>query len=307
MFLPPHWGTYYFTLHYECVDGTSMDVAYSLYAAPAPLVAEWPYPDRGVVGNDYRLQLTAQGGVAPYSWSLTAGTLPPGFTLSSSGLLVAEPAQSSGEFSFTVLVTDAWGTTTSQNLRLDVQDYLITSLGYGPGTVGQPYSARGELDPAGAPYTLEVRSGTIPPGLTLNSQTGRLEGSPTTVGSYAPFIRVHDAQGRLAYLNYVVEILAFHGVPQFQVDSMPDGLVGSEYQAMVAITGGNGGYNLSFPDGEFPPGLAVRTLPCAPNSSVDCKFFVGVPTTAGTYPFVIRAEDQGGLSTSRRFVITVTA
>jgi hypothetical protein len=53
----------------------------------------------------YSQQLSAAGGAAPYTWSLTAGALPPGLTLSSTGLISGTPT-ASGSFSFTVTVRD---------------------------------------------------------------------------------------------------------------------------------------------------------------------------------------------------------
>jgi len=63
-------------------------------------------PPEAIVGGAYSFQFTADGGTAPYTWSVTAGTLPDGLTLSSSGLLSGTPttAQSSN---FLVCVTSS--------------------------------------------------------------------------------------------------------------------------------------------------------------------------------------------------------
>lgn len=52
--------------------------------------------------------LTASGGTAPYTWSLFAGSLPAGMTLSSGGLLSGTPTLD-GEYVFTVKVADVGG------------------------------------------------------------------------------------------------------------------------------------------------------------------------------------------------------
>ena len=73
----------------------------------APLVITSTTPPAAVVGQAYSYQLTASGGVAPYVWTLLAGsTLPAGLTLSSTGLISGTPT-ASGSVSFSVVCTDS--------------------------------------------------------------------------------------------------------------------------------------------------------------------------------------------------------
>lgn len=59
-------------------------------------------------GIAYSHALAATGGIPPYTWSET-GTLPPGLTLSSSGLLsgTVNASDAGNTYSFTVTVTDS--------------------------------------------------------------------------------------------------------------------------------------------------------------------------------------------------------
>ena len=54
----------------------------------------------------YSRTLTAAGGTAPYTWSLTGGSLPPGLTLTGGGIISGTPT-TTGSFSFTAQVRDA--------------------------------------------------------------------------------------------------------------------------------------------------------------------------------------------------------
>ena len=65
------------------------------------------------LGADYTQQLTTILGTAPVSFSLSAGVLPPGMTLSSAGVVSGVPS-TPGTFDFTVLATDAVGMATEQ-------------------------------------------------------------------------------------------------------------------------------------------------------------------------------------------------
>src|ERR1700730_2257894 len=64
-----------------------------------------PLPS-GTVGVAYSLSLAANGGVAPYSWSVTSGTLPAGLSLGSGGSLSGTPT-AAGQSVFTIAVADS--------------------------------------------------------------------------------------------------------------------------------------------------------------------------------------------------------
>ena len=64
----------------------------------------------------YSQQLSATGGAAPYTWSVTAGALPTGLTLSSTGLISGTPTIG-GSFSFTVTVRDRNNATASRTYK----------------------------------------------------------------------------------------------------------------------------------------------------------------------------------------------
>lgn len=59
-------------------------------------------------GSTYSQQLTATGGIPPYTWSLT-GTLPPGLTLSPAGLIsgTVTSTDAGNTYSFSAVVTDS--------------------------------------------------------------------------------------------------------------------------------------------------------------------------------------------------------
>jgi cellulase/cellobiase CelA1/aryl-phospho-beta-D-glucosidase BglC (GH1 family) len=60
----------------------------------------------GTVGSAYSQTLSATGGTGPYAWSLSAGALPNGITLSNAGVLRGTPS-SVGTANFTVQVSDS--------------------------------------------------------------------------------------------------------------------------------------------------------------------------------------------------------
>jgi mono/diheme cytochrome c family protein len=60
----------------------------------------------GTVGSAYSQTLAATGGTAPYTWTVSVGTLPAGLNLTAAGL-ISGPPTTAGTSSFTVTVSDS--------------------------------------------------------------------------------------------------------------------------------------------------------------------------------------------------------
>ena len=84
----------------------------TLLAPPTVTTTSLPV---GTIGVPYASSLDATGGLAPYSWSITAGTLPAGLQLTPGGTISGTPTLS-GDYSVTVTVTDANQLTGSADL-----------------------------------------------------------------------------------------------------------------------------------------------------------------------------------------------
>jgi hypothetical protein len=65
-----------------------------------------PPPPDGEVGLAYSAALSATGGTPPYTWSVQAGALPPGLSLSAAGVISGTPA-AEGDYTFKVRCTPA--------------------------------------------------------------------------------------------------------------------------------------------------------------------------------------------------------
>jgi len=74
---------------------------------------------------DVRIPLTARGGVPPYHWSVTAGSLPEGISLTPEGVLVGRPAKA-GKFAYTVTVEDS--ARPANRISKELQTVVSTSL-----------------------------------------------------------------------------------------------------------------------------------------------------------------------------------
>lgn len=147
-----------------------------------------------VLGSPGTATLTATNGVGALHWSVIAGTVPAGLTLSPAGVLAGTPTVT-GTQSLTVQVTDS-GTppaTVSGPVVVTVAPApSVVTTQLSPAVVTTPYDAT--LSGAGGitPYTWTLTAGSLPAGLTL-SASGRLTGTPTTVQDSAFTVTLTDA------------------------------------------------------------------------------------------------------------------
>ena len=71
------------------------------------------------VGVPYSFQMSACCGTSPYTWSIFAGTLPPGLTMNSSGQITGTPT-TAGSYFVCIKVTDAAGCTLTRCYDLEL-------------------------------------------------------------------------------------------------------------------------------------------------------------------------------------------
>ena len=92
---------------------------------------------RGEVGAAYSDTLTATGGTTPYTWSVNAGSLPPGITLSSAGVLAGTPT-TAGSYAFSVNVIDTNNGIATTSITLVVAAGVSLSFAAPPGGTSTP-------------------------------------------------------------------------------------------------------------------------------------------------------------------------
>jgi len=118
-------GTSNFTVRATDNVSATATKALSIVVTVLPLDITTTSLAGGVVGNGYSQTLAATGGIAPYSWSVTGGSLPAGLSLSSGGSITGTPT-TSGTASFTVRCADSQGSPAT-----DTQALSIAVLGAG--------------------------------------------------------------------------------------------------------------------------------------------------------------------------------
>ena len=166
-------------------------------AATSPLTISPATLTNPAVAAPYSQQLSTSGGTAPYTYSIAGGGLPPGLSLSSSGLISGTPT-GADTYSFTVHVQDSASTpvTLDKNYSVVIPAPNLDLSPDSPpsGAINLPYSQQFTVSGGTAPYNYSVEAGLgiLPPGLTLSS-SGLLSGTPTATGSYTFSLKYGDS------------------------------------------------------------------------------------------------------------------
>lgn len=133
-----------------------------------------------LVPYDRTVQTT--GFVGTVTFEITSGTLPDGLSIDSATGVISGTPSIEGAQTFTVTVTDDAGNQCSKSLTLTINPpaEITTASPLPEGTVGDAYSTTLVAIGVVSPLTWDVIAGSLPDGLTLNSTTGEISGTPTT-------------------------------------------------------------------------------------------------------------------------------
>jgi uncharacterized repeat protein (TIGR03803 family) len=153
----------------------------------------------GTQNATYGAMLAATGGLTPYTWSLTAGSLPAGLHLNGSTGAITGTPSGGGISSFTVRVTDSKSPPAAASAHLSITVVPAVPLSITPtslpdGRVGVAYSATLTAVGGVYPYTWTITAGSLPNGLTLYNDTGVIRGIPTLAGTSDFTIKVADSE-----------------------------------------------------------------------------------------------------------------
>ncbi len=264
---------------------TGTGPTYTLTITCPTITVTNPGVSTGTAGTAFSQTFTQSGGQGTITWSET-GALPSGISLNSASGVLSGTTSQVGTFPITVTATDVnscTGTGATYNLTFNCQTISITNPGVNTGTVDaafcQTFTATGILGTATWSET-----GALPSGITLNSSTGALCGTPGQPGSFPITVKVTDTNGCFSTSSYTLTIncqtitVTKPGVTTGTVDApfsqtFTQSGVGTHTPATFTLNSGS-----------LPSGLTLSTA----------GVLSGTPGQQGSFPITVKVTDANG-------------
>jgi large repetitive protein len=283
--LLPHEGG-----HSWCGGDNKSERQFVFQVVPGLSIQQQSVP-AGTIGQAYSQTFTAlavtntnpvQGSPASATWSVQSGSLPPGVTLTSAGVLSGTPT-AEGSFTFVVRAVGGGGASDVETETLVVRQPVTPSSPFLGGAaapkaeVGVAFTAAQNATGGNGTYTWTVGSGALPTGLQLATD-GTVSGTPTAPGRFTFALRVTDGEGRIATVNGTLVVAAKLAIT---TRSLKSAKVGRAYRVKVAKIGGIAPIAWTV-TGKLPKGLKF-----APKLGT----FLGTPRQSGTFRVTVEAID----------------
>lgn len=275
-----------------CAGTTPQNSPSSLVITQFPLA-------QGVPGLAYKQLLIVTGGKGPYTWSVISGSLPPGLTLATNGVLSGTPTKT-GTFNFTTQVVDSQTPTaamTSQGFTVTINPPLsLSSVPLPSGVVGGTYGQTILAANGVQPYAYEVAYGSLPPcapmkdcpngTMTLTTNAPPMGGGANSATIATPLggllsdagvfnftIQATDALGEVATATFSITVTGrLQGNYSFNFNGFEENPPASgQFQPVYMV-----GSFVADGNGNITSGVLDQAGP-GPNS------FTNVPLTASTY------------------------
>lgn len=262
-------------------------------------------------GIGYNFPLTATGGTAPYTFSVSSGALPTGLSLdSATGIISGKPDITTGGQSYSVSIrvsdasaqseTNSFVGTIASNPVGAIKIVSTTIPGIAVGAVSTGISTSGGI----APLVFSISSGTLPSGLTLNTSTGEITGTiPVSAGNanYGFSIAVADAAGATASKSYSGIVNPGSAILSLITKAISPVTAGITYSFPVAVSGGAQPYAFAITSGSLPSGLSI-------NASTGVISGTPAITSGGqTYSFTLSVSDTASQNQSVSIVGTIAS
>ncbi|MEU9198404.1 putative Ig domain-containing protein [Streptomyces hundungensis] len=162
-------------------------------------------------------------------------------------------------------------------------------------TVGAPVSLKNTATGGSSPYTWSATG--LPAGLSIDSATGAVSGTPTTAGTSKPTLTAKDSTGATgtATFNWTVTSAGQGGTVTVSNPGDQSGFTGFQIFALSLKATDSKGLPLTFSATGLPPGLTISTS----------GTITGTPSKTGTYTVTAKASDTAGATGTTTFTWTV--
>ncbi|MCX6951195.1 MAG: putative Ig domain-containing protein [Verrucomicrobia bacterium] len=259
-----------------------------LTVQPPPPVITSPATASGRVGAALSFAVTATN--SPASFDATA--LPPGLTINPATGLIGGTPTTAGTFTAVVGATNGGGSASSPlviTIGARIGAPVFTGSPQISGVKGSPLNFSPSF--SNAPTAFSLVSGALPTGISLNSTTGALSGTPTQSGAFNVTLNAANAVGSVT-IDLALIVNPAPGTPVITSSSLANATVGTAFGFTLTATG---------TPTSFSAPLPLNGLSLNPATGV----ISGTPTSPATLRLPVSATNSAGTGASVVLVITV--
>ncbi len=276
----------------------------------------------------YGLRLKATGGNGTYTWSITAGTLPPGLSLSASGDLQGTPAVS-GTFAFDAKATSGGAMATASlslmittgTLPLAVVDQDLPAAEFSRAYAASLVAVGGK-----PPYVWTLKPDNRLPSTLALSPEGQIEGRANEGGDFLFGVVCTDSAGTSASKDLKLKVVP-PATLHIATAGLSTGYIKQSYLQALQAVGGKPGYdwaivrfqqlaeNVTEQDGTSigngKDALSSALLPAAFGLRIEdggngVDYLRGTPKLAGLYLLTLKVVDSVGAEDFTQLMLRVS-
>ncbi|MGX0911478.1 putative Ig domain-containing protein, partial [Staphylococcus caprae] len=245
--------------------------------------------------DSIKIEATDNSGLAA---SNTVSGLPNGVTFDSNTNTISGTPTKVGSYLITVTTTDAEGNKTETNFTIKVVDTTkptVTSIEDQSKEVNTPIDSITieATDNSGQAVTNKVSG--LPDGVSFDSATNTISGSPTKVGSYPIVVTTTDESGNETTTNFTIKVV---DTTKPTVTSIKDQTkeVNTAIDSIIIEATDNSGQAVTNKVNGLPEGVTFDS---------ETNAISGTPTKVGSYPITVTTTDAEGNATTTNFIIKV--
>jgi serine protease len=247
------------------------------------------------------LQIGATDSASGQTLSFNATGLPAGLSISPSGVISGTPTAAVLNQSVTVTATDTTGAAGSASFTWTVNapggnTVTVTSPGNQTSATGSAVSLQIHAVDTQSGQTLTYGATGLPAGLSINTGSGLVSGTPTTSGSSSVTVTAHDTTGASGSATFSWTINVATNKVTVTSPGNQSSRVNRSLTLQIHATDSANGQKLTYSASGLPTGLHISATSGA---------ISGTPTVVGTFSTKVTATDTTGANGSASFTWTV--